>query len=352
MFKVIDIYSPEQCDKIVKSFKEYDVYYLSGYVKSFQIHGDGTPLLFYFEHGDTRAINVVIKKDISEEKHFIGKIEKNSYFHISTPYGYGGWIIEGEKGIKKLDEEYIEYCLENNIVSEFVRFNPLIRSSVLSYNIYDVKKKGNLIILNTKSNDIIWKNISRRTRTKINKTNNLGVKINLSSNIDKINEFIELYKKTMDRNKAVDYYYFNKFYFYELLKGLKNNFIFVEAVYNNILVASSIMIYANKMMTYHLGGSLIIDRLINPVCLAFYETAKWCLENDIFYFLLGGGIGGSEEDGLYRFKKAFNKNGDESFYIGKKIFDKQKYEELLNIRKKYDSDFDMNNSYLIQYLAD
>ena len=38
----------EQWDTVVRSFNNYDIYWLSGYVKAFQIHGDGEPLLFLF----------------------------------------------------------------------------------------------------------------------------------------------------------------------------------------------------------------------------------------------------------------------------------------------------------------
>ena len=42
---VYTIEDSEQWDGIVRTFKIYDIYYLSGYVKAFQIHGDGDPLL-------------------------------------------------------------------------------------------------------------------------------------------------------------------------------------------------------------------------------------------------------------------------------------------------------------------
>ena len=41
----------EQWDAIVRSFNEYDSYWLSGYVKAFHIHGDGEPLLFHYDDG-------------------------------------------------------------------------------------------------------------------------------------------------------------------------------------------------------------------------------------------------------------------------------------------------------------
>jgi hypothetical protein len=47
---VYNLEQSEQWDKIVRSFKEYDAYWLSGYVKAFQLHGDGKPLLFYYQN--------------------------------------------------------------------------------------------------------------------------------------------------------------------------------------------------------------------------------------------------------------------------------------------------------------
>ncbi len=64
----------EKWDTVVRSFKKYDVYWLSGYVKAFQIHGDGEPLLFYFDDGNTRGINVVMKRDVEKDERFKSKI--------------------------------------------------------------------------------------------------------------------------------------------------------------------------------------------------------------------------------------------------------------------------------------
>ena len=64
MLTVYTLEQSEQWDAIVRSFKEYDVYWLSGYVKAFKIHGDGEPLLFYYEGNGTRGINVLMKRDL------------------------------------------------------------------------------------------------------------------------------------------------------------------------------------------------------------------------------------------------------------------------------------------------
>lgn len=47
MLEIIDIEDRFHWDEIVTGFSLYDVYYLSGYVKAFQIHGDGEPQLLF-----------------------------------------------------------------------------------------------------------------------------------------------------------------------------------------------------------------------------------------------------------------------------------------------------------------
>lgn len=44
-----------------------------------------------------------------------------------TPYGYGGWIVEGEDYCS-LKEEYEQFARRNGILPEFVRFHPMIRN--------------------------------------------------------------------------------------------------------------------------------------------------------------------------------------------------------------------------------
>jgi hypothetical protein len=44
--------------EIIKSFPDYDVYYLPQYTKAFALHGDGEPCLYYYEGQGLRAANV------------------------------------------------------------------------------------------------------------------------------------------------------------------------------------------------------------------------------------------------------------------------------------------------------
>ena len=74
MIKIIELSHSLEWDSIVRSFFEWDVYYLSGYVKAFHIHGDGDPYLLYYESADLRAIYVYMRR-----KTTIDGVEGNLY---------------------------------------------------------------------------------------------------------------------------------------------------------------------------------------------------------------------------------------------------------------------------------
>ena len=141
---MMDVYTLEQSehwDAVVRSFKDYDVYWLSGYVKAFQIHGDGEPLLFHYEENETRGINVVMKRDVAKDERFKGLIDEGQYFDFATPYGYGGWIIEGEN-VEGLFESYNVWLERNGIISEFVRFHPMLKNHEKCKDFYEVIQLG------------------------------------------------------------------------------------------------------------------------------------------------------------------------------------------------------------------
>ena len=73
---------------------------------------------------------------------------------------------------------------------------------------------------------------------------------------------------------------------------------------------------------------------------------KWAKAKGLKRFILGGGYG--EDDGIFKYKKSFSPNGIHKFYIGKKIFDRDKYDELIKIRNS-DLSFDKDTLYFPQY---
>lgn len=327
----------EEWDKTVKGFKNYDIYYLSDYVKAFSLHGDGDPMLFYYEDECIKAMNVVMKRDISLDKRFTGKIPNNTYYDTTTPYGYGGFLIERKKGkvaeecLKNLDIEYNSLCKNEGIISEFVRFHPVLNNGEDLKSIYDISLLGKTITVDLTSRKLVWDNLSSKNRNMIRKAKKAGVEIFWGRNPSLLDEFITLYNATMDKDNAHDYYYFNNDFYNSILGDLKYNSLIFYALYEEKIIAMSMILFSNEQLHYHLSASDKEYQNLAPTNLLLYEVACWGCENGYKTFHLGGGLG-SKEDNLYKFKKVFNTKSDTNFKIGKKIFNEKIYNELILIR--------------------
>ena len=61
-----------------------------------------------------------------------------------------------------------------------------------------------------------------------------------------------------------------------------------------------------------------------------YEIIKWAKDKGLKNFVLGGGYGA--DDGIFQYKLCLAPQGLYEFYIGRKIFDRDIYNRLVDIR--------------------
>ena len=331
MLRQISFNDRDEWDDIVKSFDNYDVYYLNEYVDAFRIHGDGEPILFYFEDNCTRAFNVAMLRDISLFWAFKNVIRPKTFYDLVTPYGYGGWIVEGRENNKLLIREYEEWCRNNSIISEFIRFNPVLRNHLFVDSFYEIVPLGETVAIDITNKDGIWNNFSSKNRNVIRKALNNGIQIKNGLSKAILKSFIEIYNRTMEKDNAEEYYYFEDAFYASILNKLKDNATVFYAELDNKIIAASLMIFANKKLNYHLSGSVKEFQHLAPTNLLLFKTAEWGFDRGFQTFHLGGGLG-SSEDGLFRFKRAFYKKELCRFYVGKKVYNQVVYDELVKIR--------------------
>lgn len=321
-----------QWDAIVHSFQNYDVYYLSGYVRAFQLHGDGEPLLFFYEGDEVRAVSVMMKRDVAKDPHFAGKLPEGKYFDFATPYGYGGWLLEGEGDKAPLFAAYENWCRENSVVSEFVRFHPVLGNQEGLYGGYEVVGLGETVAMDLSSPEIVWENLTSKNRNVIRKAQKHCLRVYHGQYPEIYETFQEIYNATMDKDRAEKYYYFAPAFYKSVLNDLPRNAqVFYARAEDGTVAAASIMLVANGRMNYHLSGSRQELQHLAPTNLLLYEAALWGCANGCKTLYLGGGVG-SGEDGLYKFKKSFYRREPRRFYIGRKRFLLDAYEELMALR--------------------
>lgn len=332
MICVYNITQAKEWDSVVQSFQEYDVYYLSGYVRAFQIHGDGEPQLLFYEQDRLRAIYVYMKRKTAIE----------GWYDSITPYGYGGVLFEGdtsEANLKTFWNAYVEKMKETNIVCNFVRYHPVLANAVPMKVVSEVINLGKTVAFDLESPEVIWQNIVPKNRNMIRKAEKNGIEIHHAADMSLFEEFVKIYNATMDKDNAEEYYYFGEEFYKSIHDDLTGHYEMFYATYEGKIIAMSIMLFANKQMHYHLSGSVLEYRNLAPSNLLLYKAALWGCEHGYKTFHLGGGVG-SGEDNLYKFKAAFNRESDYQFSIAKMIFEQEKYNAL--VQKRMDTDLNFN----------
>jgi lipid II:glycine glycyltransferase (peptidoglycan interpeptide bridge formation enzyme) len=312
------------------------------------LHGDGNIYLIYYEYAQDRFCYVVMQRDIADAAQFNGAVPKGKYFDWETPYGYGGPLTDGTISEKTQDmfrKEITEYAVNQGIVSQFVRFHPLLNNHEIMPSVIETRYLRDTIFMDTASPELIMSNMDSKNRNMVRKAQKNGVTI-VKKDITEFDDFISMYAETMSKNGAEAYYTFQREYF-ESLELMKDNAFILYAMYEDMPISGSIMYYNERYMHYHLSGSHTEYRKYSPSNLLLYEAACLASEMGIKQLHLGGGM--APEDSLFGFKKQFNKNGRLPFVVGRTIFSTNLYEKLLQIRAEVDATFDVNNGFMIQY---
>lgn len=314
---------------------------MSGYVKAFQIHGDGEPQLFYYEQEELRAIYVYMKRDTAI----------NGWFDSITPYGYGGVLFEGEiseGNLKAFWDAYVQKMKDENIVCNFVRYHPVLANAIPMKVVSDVIDLGKTVAFHLDSPEVIWQNIVPKNRNMIRKAEKNGVEIHHAADMALFKDFVQIYNATMDKDNAEEYYYFGEEFYKSIHEDLDGHYEMFYATYKGQIIAMSIMLFVNKQMHYHLSGSVFEYRNLAPSNLLLYKAALWGCEHGYKTFHLGGGVG-SGEDNLYKFKAAFNRESDYRFSIAKMIFDQNKYDVLVEERARQYPEFNKESKFFPLY---
>lgn len=273
-------------------------------------------------------------------------LDGKQFYDITSPYGYGGPYIadckEGRKDelIKAYEEQFASFCNENDIISEFVRFHPIIRNDRDFKDIYNAQYDRHTVGTNLEDcADPVQEEFSKSARKCIRRAMRAGITWDVIQNPDDVNEFVEIYYSTMNRDNANDFYYFSKEYFDNCVRLFGEHIILVRALYEGRVVAEGFYITSGSTIHAHLSGTLKEYIHMSPAYVIKYATAVWGKEHGYKLIHYGGGTSNAPEDSLFQFKCKFTKETIFDFYLGKKIWNSNIYEKLVALTGKNDTEF-------------
>lgn len=327
----VDAWEKDRWDALVRSFEDYDVFYLNAYARAFCRNSHDSPALFYYEDEHNRIMNVVLIRDIADDGRFCGQIERNRFFDLSTPYGYGGpWGRVGNAGTVR--EAFGRYCREQGYVSEFVRFELFGRGKEVFPG--EVQAATHNVV---RSLDLpleeLWMDFEHKVRKNLKRAAANHLEILIDEDGRELKEFQRIYSSVMDRRGAKENFYFEDG-FYETLHEMKGHFCYFHAVCKGRIVSTELVLCGSENCYSFLGGTRSEYFETRPNEFLKYEIIKWAKARGYRNFVLGGGYG--QDDGIFRYKKSLAPNGVTDFCIGKHVIDEKAYRELIELRRQKD----------------
>lgn len=347
MITEISVDNTEKWNEVVRSFPDYDVFYLNEYVSAFMKENarNGVPILLVYQNGDDKAINVVFKRDVAKDEKLAGLIAENKYYDLISPYGYGGFL-GNISDYDSLNREYNQYCISNHYICEFVRFE-LFGNYREHYDGETETRTHNVVRSLEIPIEDIWMDFKQKVRKNVKRANSNNLKIIIENNCENLNEFLEIYYSTMERSNAESEYYFSRDFF-DTLNQMKNNIMYFHVMFEDKIISTELVIYGAKNCYSYLGGTNREFFEMRPNDFLKYEIIKWAHEKGLENFVLGGGYGA--DDGIFQYKTCLAPKGIVDFYIGRKIFDTASYDRLVSLRRERNPDC-IDSGYFPKYRA-
>lgn len=310
-----------------------DVYYLPEYGRLCETMEEGKCETFEHLSSAGHIVNVFIIRPVP------WIVNGEQYYDIVTPYGYGGPIVLDSSDRNTLLREYAEafqkYCEEKRIVSEFIRFHPIFQNYQDVDDSYEVLYSRHTVGTNLKDyDDPVQKEFAKSLRRDNRRAAEKGVTVSLHPAPEDLSVFRKLYEMTMDRNHADAMYYFGDEYYRILETELRPFVLELQMHYESEIIASEVYFTAGDILHAHLLGSHAKMLELEAGGLLEAAAARWGKEHGYRYIHHGGGRSSDPEDALYRYKKKFGKNTEFDFYIGKKIWNREVYDVLVQKRRE------------------
>jgi len=258
------------------------------------------------------------------------------YYDIITPYGFGGPVIVESSNdrllIEGFTEAFREYCMRSGIICEFVRFHPLLNNACSWSETYDVRLDRKMIAIDLTYPDI-RDQFKHNCRNNVRRALKCGVRAELDSSLETMEDFIDIYYRTMQKNNADPYYFFSHAYFERFTKNLRGNACIINARLDEKTISAALFIYSPQYAHCHLaatlpeyykyeGNNLVLDK----ACEHFQGIhCEW--------LFLGGGITADEADPLFAFKHTFGRTeaNVKEYYTGRKVWNPEVYQKVMEI---------------------
>jgi hypothetical protein len=263
----------------------------------------------------------------------------SGFCDITNAYGYGGpfaWNVEASEAAD-FHADFDFWVRRMGAVTSFARLS-LFEDDLLPFPGNVIDRGTNIVRSLELTPEQLWFDYEAKVRKNVQKARRDGLEIRFDERGDGLDDFIAVYKSTMDRRKALAQYYFSKSFFESLMSRLPGQVILVHAVQEGKVVSSEMVLISAHTAYSFLGGTFAEAFGSRPNDLLKHECFMRFRERGLKQEVLGGTY--AEGDGLLRYKKSFAPTGERRFRVGQVVHDPAALASLVEQRKNWESSQD------------
>ncbi|USG67143.1 GNAT family N-acetyltransferase [Brevibacillus ruminantium] len=276
--------------------------------------GGLTPAFFIYEE----------QQDVFYHAFLMGAVPGTDLYDVQTPYGYGGALATttSPSFLARSWAAYHEWCRENRILAELVRFHPLLEN----WRLYpgEVTLNRETVAIDLTGDDLFAQYLTRGRR-KVRKAWRQGFTVEWTDHAEFFSYFPRLYNQLMEDLEAASFYFFPDSYYQAWERFANAHYALCR--WEGQVVAAAFFYRNAEILEYHLSAASAAGKEWGATSLLIHEAARLGKEYGCRYLHLGGGTDPSPENPLFFFKSGFSGQRGK-FYLGKTIFLPERYEEL------------------------
>jgi hypothetical protein len=325
---VITITEKSKWNHLIFRCQEYDFYHCHSYCA---LEQSGRSFLFTVtdDRGGFIAFPLVSRP-----------IPGTTYNDCTSVYGYPGPVSNKTPDTLSLEllryfhVSLLNFFEEEKIVAAFSRLHPLLDQERFLSPLGEVLPLNKTVAIDlTLSPELQRQQFNRTNKRHLNRLHRTGYIARRNDNKADIDAFSAIYHETMRRVNATDAYFFDEGYFHHFLQMDDIPAFLMLAYKDNEIAAGAIFTVTNHIMQYHLSGTKATHLPATPMKLIIDEARLLGTEMGLKYLHLGGGVGGSDTDSLYRFKSSFS-GSTFTYKVWRMIVNEPVYKELVGIRSR------------------
>lgn len=238
----------------------------------------------------------------------------SGHFDVISPYGYSGVLLQQADAafLRRAIAQVRQYWRSEGICSAFLRFHPILNAELLEGAALpdppSVVLGGETVTLDLSlSESEQWGQYTGSQRNKVRKAEREGLTAQVIPFAQGLEAFLALYEQTMHRVGAqADYYSFDRGYFTEMSQTLGSHLHLCTVTLEEQVICASLYSECNGVVQSLFRGSASEFLKHSPSSLEVHQMRQWSSQQGWRYLHLGGGVGSSQGDGVFKFKASFS----------------------------------------------